>query len=182
MSTLRTVTVVLVTSLTLLVLADTSVPANGSKAKRIRYSAEVQTGDGPDKMCRFDAELEPLLFRLATVRDKYRVVRIAVRNVGDKKLLLSLTDDRMEIEHPGGSRPAILNLSAHDPGLWDSLPAAVRTDIAYPRSVGAREEASVFVFIPVAETAVTPRAFRYTIASLPTGPVVIRDMTPAKAF
>jgi hypothetical protein len=94
--------------------------------------------------------------------------------------VLSLTTDRMEIQLADGLRPAILDLGRHDPDLWDSLPADVRTLIAYPRSVDAGEERSVFVFIPVAAPPAAPRAFRYTIGSLPAGPVVIRDMTPAK--
>jgi hypothetical protein len=36
----------------------------------------------------------------------------------------------------------------------------------------------VFVFIPVADPASAPRALRYSIASLPAGPVILRDMTP----
>lgn len=180
MSRMRAGTVVLLTSLTLLLVADLPVGANGSKATRVRYSAVVSTGAAPDQAWQFDADLEPLLLRLATVRDRYRLVRIAIRNTGDRNLVLSLTADRMEIQLAGGLRPAILDLGTHDPDLWDSLPADVRTLIAYPRSVDAGEERSVFVFIPVAEPTVVPLAFRYTIASLPTGPVVIRDMTPAK--
>ena len=98
MSTLRAVRVVVFATLPLLFLADTPVLANGSKAKRVRYNAEVQIGDTPAAPCRFDAEVEPLLFRLTTVRDKYRVVRIAVRNDGNTKLVLSRTADRMEIQ------------------------------------------------------------------------------------
>jgi hypothetical protein len=179
MSTVRAGTVALLTSLTLLLVADLPVHANGSKATRVRYGAVVPTGGAPGQAWTFDAELEPLLLRLATVRDRYRLVRVAIRNTSDRTLALSLTADRMEIQLAGGLRPAILDLGTHDPELWDSLPADVRTLIAYPRSVDAGEERSVFVFIPVAEPAVAPRAFRYTIASLPTGPVVIRDMTPA---
>ena len=162
----------------MLLLGDTSARANGSKSKRVRYGAEVQTGDGPGKACRFEAEIEPLLFRLATVRGKYRVMRITIRNTGDKRLVLSLTDDRMEVQLPSGPRPAILDLGAHDPTLWDGLSPEVRGAIAYPRGVEAGEEESVFVFVPVADPVVAARAFRYSIASLPAGPVIMRDLTP----
>lgn len=178
MRTLRALAVVVVGSLALLLLGDTSVLANGSKSKRVRYGAEVQTGDARDKRCRFDAELEPLLFRLATVRGKYRVARIRIQNAGDKRLVLSLAGDRMEVELPGGARPAILDLGAHDQALWDSLSPELRGAVAYPRGVEPGEEESVFVFIPVADPVSTPRALRYTIAGLPAGPVIMRDMTP----
>jgi hypothetical protein len=161
-----------------LLLGDSSVLANGSKSKRLRYGGEVQTGDARDKRCRFEAELEPLLFRLATVRGKYRAVRITIRNAGATRLVLSLAADRMEVELPGGARPAILDLGARDPALWDSLSPELRGAIAYPRGVEPGEEESVFVFIPVADPASAPRALRYSIASLPAGPVILRDMTP----
>ena len=178
MSTLRATAVAVFGSAALLLLGDASVLANGSKSKRVRYGAEVRAGDAASKRYRFDAELEPLLFRLATVRGKYRVVRITIRNGGDARLVLSLAGDRMEVELPGGARPAILDLGAHDPALWDSLSAELRGAVAYPRGVEAGEEESVFVFIPVADPVSTPRALRYTIASLPAGPVIMRDMTP----
>jgi hypothetical protein len=178
MSRLRAIALVVSGLATVLFLGDTSVLANGSKSKRVRYGAEVQTGDTVGKKCRFDAELEPLLCRLATVRDKYRVVRIRIQNVGDKRLVLSLTDDRMELRLASGMRPAVLDLGAHDPGLWDSFPPELRGAVAYPRGVDPGEEESVFVFIPIGDAMSEPLAFRYTIASLPAGPVNMRDMTP----
>jgi hypothetical protein len=178
MSTLRAVATLILACVVMLFLADTSAMANGGRAKRIRYAAEVRTGDAAETVCRFAAEMEPLLFRLATLGDRYGVMRIAIRNAGDRKLVLSLTADRVELLLPGGPRPAILDLRARDPQLWDSLPAELRAAVAYPRSVEAREEESVFVFVPIAETAVAPQALRYTIASLPAGPVILRDMTP----
>jgi hypothetical protein len=178
MSRLRAIAMVASGLATLVFLGDASVLANGSNGKRVRYGAEVRVGEARDKRCRFDAELEPLLFRLATVRGKYRVVRITIRNGGDKRLVLSLAGDRVEMELPGGARPAILDLGAHDPALWDSLSPELRGAVAYPRGVEPGEEESVFVFIPVADPVSTPRALRYTIASLPAGPVIMRDMTP----
>jgi len=176
MRTLPAVVAVVISSLTLLLLGDSSVLANGGKSKRIRYEAVVRTA--PNKTCRFEAELEPLLFRLATVRGKYRVVRITIRNAGDTRLALSLAGDQMEVDLPGGSGPAILDLGASDPALWDGFSPELRAMIAYPRGVEPGEEESVFVFIPVRDSAAAPRALRYRIASLPGGPVILRDMTP----
>jgi hypothetical protein len=178
MSMLRRTALAVFGSVAVLLLGDASVLANGSKSKRVRYGAEVQIGDAAGKRCRFDAELEPLLFRLATVRDKYRVVRVRIQNATDKRLVLSLIDDRMEVGLPSGMRPAVLDLGAHDPGLWDSLSPELRGAIAYPRGVEPGEEESVFVFIPVGDAVSAPLAFRYTIAGLPGGPVTLRDTTP----
>jgi hypothetical protein len=178
MSKLRAIAMVVSGLATLLFLGDASVLANGSKGKRVRYGAEVQTGDTASKKCRFDAELEPLLFRLATVRGKYRVVRIRIQNASDKRLVLSLTNDRMELRLASGMRPALLDLGVHDPELWDSLPPELRGSIAYPRGVDPGEEESVFAFVPIGDAVSEPLAFRYTIASLPAGPVNMRDMTP----
>jgi hypothetical protein len=153
--------------------------ANGSKSKRVLYGADVQSGAVAGKRIRFDAELEPLLFRLATLRDKYRVVRIRIRNGGDTRLVLSLAGDRIEMQLATGPRAAILDLGAHDPEVWDGLSPELRGAIAYPRGVDPGEEESVFVFVPVGDAATLPRAFRYTIASVPGGPVNIREITPA---
>jgi hypothetical protein len=172
--------VIVLAVLALVWVPELSALANGSKATRVRYGGTVPMGDGPGKTCQFEVEFEPLLFRLTTMRDKYRLIRVIVRNTSDRKLVLSLTADRMEVQLPAGPRPAVLNLGTHDPELWDSLPADLRKALAYPGSVDAGEERSVFVFIPATEPAATPLALRYTIASLPGGPIVIRDMTPAK--
>ena len=53
--------------------------ANGGKSKRIAYR---RTLAGPDstRSVEFDAELEPLMFRLTSVGDRYRVVRIRIVN------------------------------------------------------------------------------------------------------
>jgi hypothetical protein len=180
MRTRRTIATVVFVLATLLLLGNASVLANGGKSKRVRYGAEIQTGDAASKRCRFDAELEPLLFRLATLRDKYRVARVSIQNASDRRLALSLAGDRMEVRLANEMRPAVLDLSAHDAGLWDSLPSDLRQAIAYPRGVDPGEEESVFVFIPVGESTAELQEFRYTIASLPAGPVNLRDMTSVK--
>jgi hypothetical protein len=180
MSTRRTLTMAMLAWLSLLLAGETSAMANGSKATRVRYGAEVRIGDTADTVCRFTVELEPLLFRLATVGDRYAVARVTIRNLGERKLVLSLAGDRMALLLTTGERPVILDLGAHDPAAWGSLPAELRSAVAYPQSVEAREEESVFVFVPVADAAARPQGFRYAIASLPAGPVTIPDMTPAK--
>ncbi len=119
------------------------------------------------------------MFRLATLRDKYRVVRIRIRNGGDTRLALALTGDRIELQLPAGVQAAVLDLGAHDPEVWDGLSPELRGAIAYPRGVDPGEEESVFVFVPIGDAVALPRAFRYTIGSLSAQPVNIREITPA---
>lgn len=83
----------------LVMVADTSALANGGKSKRLRYSAEVPLGGG---VCRFDVELEPLLFGLRSMGDRYRVARMTIRNSGDRGLVLSPTADRIDNAHCSG--------------------------------------------------------------------------------
>ncbi len=166
-------------TLLLLLLADASVLANGGKGKRIVYRGSVPAGDDPG--LEFEAELEPLLFRLATVGDKYRVVRIRIRNTGLRSLALSATGDRMEVRFRSGPLlDGILDLGARDPTLWDRLSPQLRTAIAYPQVVDRGEEESIFVFVLATDAVEAPSGFRYRIASLPGGPVTIRDVTPVK--
>ena len=130
---------------------------------------------------RFDAELEPLLFRLATVRDKYRVVRIRILNTGTRPLVLSAGGDAVEVRFRSGSKvTGLLDLGARDAAVWDGLPADLRSAIVYPRAVPAGEEESVFVFL-AADVADVPHDIVYTIASRPDRPVIIRNAGAAVA-
>ena len=84
----------------------------------------------------------------------------------------------------GDRRPAvtgILDLGARDAVLWDSMPPSLREAIVYPQMVEPGEEESVFVLFAVADAADIPSAFRYTLASRPDRPVLIRDVSAAVA-
>ena len=154
-------------ALAVLVVADTSALANGGKSKRLRYSAEVALGAG---VCRFEVELEPLLFSLQSLGARYRVARMTIRNGGNRGLTLSPAAGRIDVQFAGGPVLAgILDLGTRDRALWDSLPADLRAAIAYPHGVEAGEEESV--------TVGTPQGFRYAIAGLSGGPVILRDRT-----
>jgi hypothetical protein len=120
------------------------------------------------------------MFRLTTVGGRYRVVRVRIRNTGTAPLALSASADVLEAQVAGGRRlVGILDLGARDAALWDRLPPDLRSAIVYPHGVEPGEEESVFVFFAVAEAADVPDAFRYTIASRPDRPVVIRDVSAA---
>jgi hypothetical protein len=155
---------------------------NGGKSKRLVYRGTLPTSEGAGRDVQFDAELEPLLFRLTAVRERYRVVRIRLRNAGARPLALSVVGDVVEAHFRSGSAvTGLLDLGAHDAAAWAGLPAEVRNAIVYPRVVPAGEEESVFVFLPVADVGDAPVGFRYTIASRPDRPVLIRDVSAAVA-
>jgi hypothetical protein len=156
--------------------------ANGGKSKRVLYSGTLQAGDAPGQAVHFDAEVEPLLFRLTGVGDRYRVIRIRIRNTGTQRLVLSAGADTVEaLIRSGPAVRAVLDLGARDAALWDGLDADLRSAVVYPRAVQGGEEESVFVFLPVVDLSDIPQGFRYTIASRPDRPVIIRDVSTAVA-
>jgi hypothetical protein len=158
-------------------LGAAPVLGNGGKGKVTVYRAEVRTGEG--EPIQFSAELEGILFRLNSVRNKYKVVRLKVVNDSPGPLKLSPDQDKIELLYdPDPAVQGILNLAGRDAALWDSFPADLRQVLAYPRLVEAGEEENVFVFIADPNLARLPKRFRYRIASLP-DPVELRDVTAA---
>ena len=94
--------------------------------------------------------------------------------------MLSAGADTVEaLVRSGPAIRAVLDLGARDAALWDGLDADLRSAVVYPRTVQGGEEESVFVFLPAADLADAPQGFRYTIASRPDRPVVIRDVSAA---
>lgn len=158
------------------------VPArgNGGEGKRVVYNGALEASAGGRQDVLFDAEIEPRLFKLAMVRDKYRVVRIRIRNTGARPLVLSAAGDAVQVQLRNGSTvTGLLDLGARDAAVWDALDADLRKVIVYPRVVQGGEEESVFVFLLAAGSTDVPQVFRYTIASRPDRPVVIRDVSAA---
>jgi hypothetical protein len=155
---------------------------NGGKGKRVVYRGILPGSERAGTDVQFDAEIEPLLFRLTAVSNRYRVVRVRIRNSGTRPIVLSAAGDTVEVQFRSGSvLTALLDLGARDAQIWDRLPADVRNAIVYPRGVQGGEEEHVFVFFPVADVVEMPVAFRYTLASRPDRPVVIRDVSTAVA-
>jgi hypothetical protein len=163
-------------------LGTTRSLANGGKSKRVVYRGTLQLGSAAGSDVHFDAEVEPLLFRLTGVGDRYRVIRIRIRNTGTQRLVLSAGGDTVEaLVRSGPPIKAVLDLGSLDAPLWDGLAADLRSAVVYPRAVQGGEEESVFVFLPAADFSDVPQGFRYTIASRPDRPVVIRDVSAAVA-
>ena len=153
--------------------------ANGGKGKLLVYEARPSSGAGSP--VRATAQVDNRLFLFTTFQGKYKVVRIRIDNTRSPQAIpLSRTADRIEIvglDRATSAQirvPGILDLSATDPLLWDGLDTATREVLAYPVSVPAREEESVFVFIPDGALDVVPE-FRYSIDALPVGPLRLRE-------
>lgn len=171
----------LVLSLAIL-LARESGAANGSKGKKTFYRQQVQLSGTPPGVCDFTIEIERVIFQLNSVRNKYKVVRVKILNRSPKPLHLSKNQDKMQISFREREMTAILDLSAHDPGFWDSLSPEIRRALVYPEIVEAGEEENIFVFIPDPELKEMPAVFRYTIETLPVKQVDIPEERLATAF
>lgn len=142
------------------ILPTTAALANGGKGKVSRYvdrSGSIEVS----------IDLDEKLFLLTSVKNKYKVLRIKIRNRQSQPVALSKTKDKVDLLIEDRRVPAILDLPRHDSSLWDSLDADTRSYLAYPDAVPAKEEESIFVFIPVQSITVIPTSVEYLIASLP---------------
>jgi hypothetical protein len=142
------------------VLPIAAALANGGKGKVSRYVAR----SGPIEI---SIDLDEKLFLLTSVKNKYKVLRIKIKNNQGKALALSKTNDKVDLLTKEQRVPGILDLAKHDVPLWDSLDADTRNFLAYPETVPPNEEESIFVFVPLQSITVIPTAVEYTIASLP---------------
>jgi hypothetical protein len=142
------------------VLPIAAALANGGKGKVSRYVAR----SGPIEI---SIDLDEKLFLLTSVKNKYKVLRIKIKNNQGKALALSKTNDKVDLLTKEQRVPGILDLAKHDAPLWDSLDADTRNFLAYPETVPPNEEESIFVFVPLQSITVIPTAVEYTIASLP---------------
>jgi hypothetical protein len=142
------------------ILPHASALANGGKGKVSRYVDR----SGPMEI---SIDLDEKLFLVTSVKNRYKVLRIKIKNTGGKALALSKTNDKVELLVKDQRVAGILDLAKQDSSLWDSLDADTRNLLAYPETVPPREEESIFVFIPVQSITVIPTAVEYTIASLP---------------
>jgi hypothetical protein len=135
--------------------------ANGGKAKSMLLMGRLIDGG----RVTFATTIDPLLFTVGSLKGKYRLIRIAIRNDGTQPLPLSAGQDKVTLEVAGRQVPALLDLSASDPSLWDSLPQDLRTMLAYPVVVDGGEEESVVAYVPVGVATQAPTTVTYTNAS-----------------
>jgi hypothetical protein len=160
--------------------------ADGSKGKLLVYDAKVVAEQGD---WYFKVELEPILFRLVSLQNKYKVIRVNVVNRSKKPLQLSLQDDRFQIRlgAPGSPNAKVVNavfdISRTDPDWWKSLDPALQRALAYPDQAAIRtsEEENVFVFVPTADLPAFPDQLLFTIKSYSAMPIVIQQQRLASA-
>jgi hypothetical protein len=128
-------------------------------------------GGPPVGECRFSIDIERVSFMVTSVADKYRLVRMLIDCRGEGGLILSASDDRLEMqvddgEGGDGVTPGVLSLRQADGAIWDAFDADMRRTLAYPPEVRAGDAVYVFAYFPVTETLSTPGGFQFTIASL----------------
>jgi hypothetical protein len=160
--------------------------ADGSKGKLLVYDAKVAAEQGD---WYFKVELEPILFRLVSLQNKYKVIRVNIVNRSKKPLQLSLQDDRFQIRigAPGAANAkvvnAVLDIARTDPDWWKSLDPALQRALAYPDQAAIRtsEEENIFVFVPVADLPAFPDQLLFSIKSFSATPIVIERQRVASA-
>jgi hypothetical protein len=149
---------------------------NGGKAKMLVLEDRVTIEGG--RTCFFRSEIDPTLFSLLALKDKYKVVRVQVRNEARQPLLLSRAKDTVELVFADRVVPGIITLDQRDAGLWDSFSVEMKRLLVYPGQVEPGEEESLFVFAPASGLDAPPQEIRLRLASLPR-PVTLRHLVAA---
>jgi len=134
----------------------------------VRYSTEHAQPKASKLELTARVELDPVLFPLNSLEGTYRIVRVEVRSLPDKRLDLSAEDDAFTAvpasKNPDRNVPGVLDLAVAAPKLWDGIAKERRARLAYPRSVEPKGETSVFVYIPADKLAALPDEFEWRIA------------------
>jgi hypothetical protein len=139
-----------------------------------KYVGQLNPNAGRTEQCEFSVEIERVTFRLNSLKNKYKVVRIRAENRMLESIKLSRDEDEIELELEGGEVVSgTFNLQKQDGPLWDELSNGLRTALAYPLSVrGAKgvetrprqpEVIYVFAFFPADKVPDLPHRFKYTI-------------------
>jgi hypothetical protein len=130
------------------------------------------------RACLFRSEIDPALFALLSLRDRYKVLRIQVRNDSAQPVVLSRQADSVELVFGERRVPGVLALDQLDASLWDAFSTEMRRELAYPGRVEGGEEESVFVFVPAAGIDAPPQEIQLNVASLPK-PVRLQHLVAA---
>ena len=126
---------------------------NGGKGKITRLYGELSVpaaaGAEGSGAYEFSADVENVMFRLMTFKERYRVIRLKIVNRNAAPLVLSPQQDRATLMLSDGLElEAVLDLSDND--LWEELSDSARAWLAYPISVETEEEENVFLLFDVA--------------------------------
>ncbi len=153
-----------------------AVMANGVKNKAVFLRGVLGPDKHGSKNCELTSEFEPILFRLTSVENKYRVLRVRIVNRTSRNLALSRTADKVEVVFGDERVNGVIDLPGHDQAFWKNLDPELRDQIIYPQVVEkGGEEESVFVFIPDVARKTAPTAIVYTFASASGTPVQLRQ-------
>jgi hypothetical protein len=168
-----------------LVAFSTMLAANGSKGKVVLYEAHIRVGDASQPNCHFKIELEPILFQINSVQNKYRVIRINIRNDSQASLKLSLEKDSVQLSADSRLVKGSLSVASSDQAWWDGLSSELRRALAYPdqSAIKRGEEENVFVFVLVSDLPTLPAEILFNIDSVSATPISIRqrEVTAAKS-
>ena len=169
--------------LLLLIAFSAVLAANGTKGKRVVYEATVRIGDAAASDCHFLVELEPILFQIDSVQNKYRAIRINIKNNSQSPLKLSLEKDSVQVRVGSRVIRGSLNLADSDQPWWDGLSPELRKALAYPdqSAIKSGEEENVFAYFPIADLATLPVEIVFKIDGASATPIVIRQRGAAKA-
>ena len=166
-----------------LVATSTMLAANGSKGKKVLYEAHIVVGDANQPNCHFMIELEPILFQINSVQNKYRVIRINIKNDSLASLKLSLDKDSVQFRANSRLVKGSLSVASSDQAWWDGLSSELRRALAYPdqSAIKGGEEENVFVFVPVSDLPTLPVEILFKIDSVSGTPIPIRQRGEAAA-
>jgi|SRR5262245_50755782 len=166
-----------------LIVASSLLAANGSKGKKVIYEAHIRLGEAAQPDCHFLIEIEPILFQINSVQNKYRVIRINIRNESQVPFKLSVDKDSVQVRSGSRTVKGSLSVASSDQSWWDGLPPELRKALAYPDQSAIRrgEEENVFVFVPVSDLPKAPSEILFKIDSVPGTPVPIRERAAAAA-
>jgi len=127
----------------LLAFADESALCNGGRGKSKYYLTRTTFSGG---RVSFHSVIDDTLFHLLSLKEKYSVVRLEVENHSQNVLPLSREKDRVELRFGDRTIPGLLDLSGHDPILWNTLDVDLRKTLAYPKTIEPGEMESVYIF------------------------------------
>lgn len=161
----------------LLALTPARGEMSGERGRSSKFVGNLDPAASFTNQCEFSVEIERVIFKLNSLKDKYKVVRIRVENRMSEVITLSGDQDAIELVIDGGIVVrGTFNLRGQDSSLWDSLSEDMREALTYPLSIrGAKsdgvnprrpEVVYVFAFFPADKVSEVPRSFLYTIQSV----------------
>ena len=120
----------------LLALMSSRGEVSGEKGRSSRFIGMLDPASSSMNQCEFSVEIERVSFKLNSLKDKYKVVRIRVENRMTAPIKLSGDQDAIELEMGSGTVVrGTFNLRGQDGPMWDSLSDDLREALAYPLSI-----------------------------------------------